>query len=153
MIAKLFKAIAEAEAIHVKNHLRALEMLTKKTFELKEIATIKDEELTENVNSTRNNLIQAIAGETYEFRKMYKSFKKNAKREDFYLAELSFDLARKAEIVHSKLFIKYLKKLDKNKNFKDIDIFVCQICGNVELEAAPKICPNCEHDQSFFKKI
>ena len=46
-----------------------------------------------------------------------------------------------------------MKKLDNNEEIKDLDIFVCQICGNVELGAPPKICPICEHEQIFFKKF
>jgi rubrerythrin len=135
-IAHLFKAISTAEAIHIKNHLKAIEEITKKSVDLDAIANIEENVLKKQVRNTRNNLIQAIAGETFEFKKMYKGFMKNAKKNDVYLAEFSFDLARMAEIVHSKLYIRFLKKL----------------CGNVELRKKPKICPNCEHDQKFFMK-
>ena len=70
-----------------------------------------------------------------------------------YLAEFSFNLARNAELVHKKLFEKYLKKLDNNEEIEDIDIYVCQICGNVELNNPPKVCTICDHDQMFFKKF
>jgi rubrerythrin len=152
-IAHLFKAISTAESIHIKNHLKAIEEITKKSVDLNAIVNIEENVLKNQVKNTRNNLIQAIAGETFEFKKMYKGFMKNAKKNDVYLAEFSFDLARMAEIVHSKLYIKFLKKLDKKEPFEDIDIFVCRICGNVELRKIPKICPNCEHDQKFFMKV
>ncbi|TFG06113.1 MAG: rubrerythrin family protein [Promethearchaeota archaeon] len=152
-IAHLFKAVAYAESIHIKNHLRALSEITGSEIQLEDIVDLNEEEIRKSVNSTRNNLIQAISGETYEFKTMYKSFMKDAKKENVFLAEYSFDLARKAEKVHSKLFIDYLKKLDKNKDFESIDIYVCTICGNVELERAPEVCPNCDHDQQFFEKI
>ncbi len=152
-IAHLFKAISTAESIHIKNHLKAIEEITKKSVDLNAIVNIEENVLKKQVRNTRNNLIQAIAGETFEFKKMYKGFMKNAKKNDVYLAEFSFDLARMAEIVHSKLYIKFLKKLDKKEPFEDIDIFVCRICGNVELRKIPKICPNCEHDQKFFMKV
>lgn len=152
-VAHLFIAISSAEEIHIKNHLRALAKITNSKVEREEIVKINDEELKNKVSDTRNNLIQSIAGETFEFKTMYKGFIKNARKEDKYLAEFSFNLARKAEIVHSKLYIKYLKKLDKKEIFEPIEIYVCSICGNVELGKAPKVCPNCEHDQKFFKKI
>ena len=101
----------------------------------------------------KNNLFEAINGETFEFKKMYKSFIKNARKEDIFLAEYSFDLARKAEIVHSRLFKKYLEKLGKHKIFPPIEIYVCSICGHVELRNQPIICPICGHDEKFFKKI
>ncbi|MBA7617009.1 Rubrerythrin-2 [subsurface metagenome] len=151
-IAHLFKAISTAESIHIKNHLKAIEEITKKSVDLNAIVNIEEKVLKKQVRNTRNNLIQAIAGETFEFKKMYKGFMKNAKKNDVYLAEFSFDLARMAEIVHSKLYIRFLKKLDKKEPFEDIDIYVCRICGNVELKKIPKICPNCEHDQKFFMK-
>lgn len=151
-IAHLFKAISTAESIHIKNHLKAIEEITKKSVDLNAIVNIEEKILKKQVRNTRNNIIQAIAGETFEFKKMYKGFMKNAKKNDVYLAEFSFDLARMAEIVHSKLYIRFLKKLDKKEPFEDIDIYVCRICGNVELRKIPKICPNCEHDQKFFMK-
>ncbi len=151
-IAHLFKAISTAESIHIKNHLKAIEEITKKSLDLNAIVNIEEKVLKKQVRNTRNNLIQAIAGETFEFKKMYKGFMKNAKKNDVYLAEFSFDLARMAEIVHSKLYIRFLKKLDKKEPFEDIDIYICRICGNVELKKIPKICPNCEHDQKFFMK-
>ena len=152
-IAHLFNAVAYAESIHISNHLKALSKISNSEIKLNEIVELDEEEIKKSVSSTRNNLIQAIAGETYEFKKMYKSFIKEAKKGDLYLAELSFDLARKAEKQHSKLYIDYLKQLDKKNNFIPIEIYVCKICGNVELERTPKVCPICEHDQKFYIKI
>ena len=152
-IKKLFSAISTAEAIHIKNHLKAIEKITNNSKDLNSFVKIDQIKLKESVKSTRENLIQAISGETFEFKKMYKAFMKTAKRNDTYLAEFSFNLARYAEIVHSRLFIKYLKKLDNNEQIKDLDIFICHICGNVELGNPPNICPICEHEQIFFKKF
>jgi len=138
--------------------LKILDLQFSKTFNLSkelsnEIFNINENEIKKQISDTRNNLIQAITGETFEFKNMYKGFVKNAKKEHTYLAEYSFSLARKAEKVHSKLYINYLKQLDKNENFEPIDIYVCKICGNVELREPPNLCPNCEHDQKFFIKI
>ncbi|NHJ21722.1 MAG: rubrerythrin family protein [Candidatus Lokiarchaeota archaeon] len=152
-ISKLFNAISNAEAIHIKNHLKAIEKITDSSPDLNSFVKNDTNELKKSVKSTRENLIQAISGETFEFKKMYKSYIKTAKKNDVYLAEFSFNLARKAEIIHSKLFSEYLKKLDNNETIKDLDIYICQICGNVELGAPPKVCPNCNHEQIFFKKF
>ena len=152
-IAHLFNAVAYAESIHIKNHIKALSKITNSQVNLNEIFNINEDEIEKLISDTRNNLIQAITGETFEFKNMYKSFVKNAKKEHTYLAEYSFHLARKAEKVHSKLFSNYLKQLDKNENFESIEIYVCKICGNVELREPPHICPNCEHDQKFFIKV
>lgn len=153
MIATLFKTVSMAEGIHIKNHMQALEKITNKQYKLENIVGSDETKLSINVNSTKENLMDAISGETYEFKKMYKSFIKNAKKKDIYLAEFSFDLARKAEKVHSELFTKFLKLLDNGKNVDEIAIFLCKICGNVELNQAPLVCPNCDHDQQFFEQI
>ncbi len=153
MIAKLFKAVSLAEAVHIKNHLQALEKITNESFKIDDIVSSNDSELLNSVNTTRNNLIQAISGETYEFKKMYKGYIKNARQEDIYLAEFSFNLARKAEKVHCTLFTKYLKLLESGRDVSDIGVYLCKICGNVELSQLPLICPNCGHDQQFFDEI
>ncbi|MBD3254632.1 MAG: hypothetical protein GF383_06040 [Candidatus Lokiarchaeota archaeon] len=152
-IARLFRTISYAESIHIKNHLKALSKITESEADLNNIVSINEEEIKKKVDSTRNNLIQSISGETYEFKKMYKSFMKNAQKEEIFLAEFTFELARGAEKIHSKLFIDYLKKLDKDKAIEDIDLYMCEICGNVELREPPDVCPNCDHDKRFFKKM
>ncbi len=152
-IAHLFKAVALAEGFHIKNHIKALSKITNSQVDLNQIFKLNEQEIKQQVSNTRNNLIQAIAGETFEFKKMYKGFIKNAKKEHTYLAEFTFNLARRAEKVHSKLYIKYLKQLDNNESFDPVEIFVCKICGNVELGEAPNVCPNCEHDKQFFIKV
>jgi len=58
-IAKLFRAAAEAETVHAHNHLR-------------EAGGIK---------STKENLEEAISGETFEFEKMYPGMIADAKAE------------------------------------------------------------------------
>ena len=58
-VAKLFRAAAAAETIHAHNHLRELK----------------------GVKSTRENLLEAITGESYEFQKMYPGMIADAKAE------------------------------------------------------------------------
>ncbi|MBY9002993.1 MAG: rubrerythrin family protein [Candidatus Lokiarchaeota archaeon] len=152
-IARLFMAISYAEEIHVKNHVKAYEKISDNTIEIEELVKIDEVELQKKVRDTRSNLIQAIAGETYEFRKMYKSFMKNAKKLNTYLAEFSFNLARNAENIHRKLYIDYLKMLDDNRMRENENIYVCEICGNVEIGKLPSSCSICDHDQKFFKKM
>jgi rubrerythrin len=48
-VARLFRAAAEAETVHAHNHLRALK----------------------GIRGTKENLQEAIGGETHEFKKMY----------------------------------------------------------------------------------
>jgi rubrerythrin len=151
-IAHLFEAISSAEAIHIKNHLRALKLLTNSEVHEERFVEVNEEDLKKHVNDTKSNLLDAINGETYETKKMYKDFEKNSKNEGNEVAELSFSLARKAEKVHANLFSKFLKKLEKKEIIDTQKIFVCQICGNVEIGAPPSICPICDHSQKFFEE-
>ncbi len=66
---------------------------------------------------------------------------------------MTFRLAREDEKVHAKLYSNYLKLLEKNKEFETVEIYVCTICGNIEFAPLPDICPVCDHDKKFFKKI
>jgi len=152
-IAHLFKAISTAEAIHIKNHIRALTVITNAEVSLEDFVNVNEEILKDGVKDTISNLIEAINGETYETKQMYRKFVKNAKKEGNEVAELSFLLAKKAEKVHAKIFSRYLKKLEKNQKIDKKKIYVCQICGNVEFKTPPLVCPICDHSQKFFKEF
>lgn len=152
-IAHLFKAISTAEAIHIKNHIRALEVITNSKVNVEDFVEVNEAMLNNNTKDTVSNLIDAINGETYETKQIYKKFEKNSKKEGIEVAELSFSLARKAEKVHAKIFNKYLKKLEKNETIDKQKIFICQICGNVEFSNPPSVCPICDHTEKFFREI
>lgn len=151
-VAKLFKAISSAEELHIRNHLRALNNLVDRKTKKEDIVIIDEKDLQRKVNDTISNLEDAIQGEIYENKKMYKEFEKDSNKTGHFVAELSFSLARKAEKVHANLFKKYLKKIERNAPIEEEDLYVCQICGNVELNKAPQSCPVCDHDKKFFKK-
>jgi rubrerythrin len=152
-VAKIFTAVAHAESIHVKNHLKAISSITNEEANPDDFAVIKEDDLKGNVKDTRSNLIDAINGETYEVKKMYKEFLKNAKSGEYNVVELSFQLAREAEKIHAKLYSLYLKKLEKGKLIESSYIHVCTICGNVELKEPTRNCKICYHSPRFFKKF
>ncbi len=152
-VAHLFRATSFAESIHIKNHFKALSVITNSTNNFKEIGIPDQEMLKNKVKDTLSNLQNAINGELYETKVMYKKFKKNAISQGNYIAELSFSLARDAERIHAKLFSLYLKLLKKGQSIKSKRIYVCQICGNIEFGNLPEKCPICDHNQTFFKEI
>jgi rubrerythrin len=84
---------------------------------------------------------------------MYKEFVKNSKKIGNNVAELSFTLAKKAEKIHVKIYSTYLKLLEKNKEIKFREIYICSICGNIEFDNPTPICTVCDHKQQFFKKL
>jgi rubrerythrin len=130
-IARLFRAAAEAEDIHARNHLRVLG----------------------EIKSDTENLAAAISGEHYEFTTMYPDFIEEAKAENNQEAVGSFNLANKVEQIHHKLFQTALKNLEAGREFKDAPYYVCPVCGNTVEGAAPDRCPICGTPRDKFKKI
>jgi rubrerythrin len=130
-VARLFRAAAEAETVHARNHLRVLG----------------------DIKSDKENLGAAIGGEHYEFTSMYPGFIEQAKKENNKAATNSFDLANKVEQIHHKLYQAALKNLEAGKAFKDAPYYVCQVCGNTVEGEAPDRCPICGAPRSKFKKI
>jgi rubrerythrin len=130
-LARLFRAAAEAETVHARNHLKVLD----------------------GIKSDQENLEAAIAGEHEEFTSMYPGFIKKAKAEDNSKAERSFDLANKVEQIHHEHFQAALKKVESEEAFTDKPYYVCQVCGNTVEGEAPERCPICGAPRSQFKKI
>jgi rubrerythrin len=131
MIARLFRAAAEAETVHARNHLKVMG----------------------GIGSVKENLDAAIGGEHYEFDTMYPGFIKEAGEEGNTGAERSFDLANRVEKIHHGLFNAALKDLEAGQKKADTPIYVCQTCGNTVWGEAPERCPICGAVHSRFKKI
>jgi len=127
-IAKLFRAAAEAETVHAHNHLRELN----------------------GIKSTKENLEEAINGETFEFQKMYPAMIEEAKEEGNKLALRSFHLANEVEKVHAGFYKKALETLGKNKK---VDYYICKVCGNTVEGEPPDVCPVCGAKKVAFYKV
>ena len=130
-IARLFRATAEAETVHARNHL----------------------EVMGGIGSTRNNLQAAAEGEHYEFTQMYPGFIEQAKSENNQRAEISFTHANAVEKIHYNLYQKALEDLKAGKQIKDEPYFVCQVCGNTVAGEAPERCPVCGAPRSKSKRV
>lgn len=127
-IARLFRAVAEAETVHAHNHLREAG----------------------GVKSTRENLDAAISGEIYEFQKMYPAMIEDAKREAAAGALRSFNYANEVEKIHAELYKKALSSLE---NSQEVNYFVCQVCGYTVEDEAPDECPICKAKKQAFRQI
>lgn len=127
-IAKLFRAAAEAETIHAHAHLRTLGA----------------------VKSTAENLKDAIAGETHEFKSMYPAMIEAAIAEGDKNAERSFTYANEVEKVHAAL---YQKALDNVAHMEETDYYVCSVCGYTCENEAPDTCPVCKAKAKAFSKV
>ena len=130
-IARLFRAAADAETVHARNHLRVMQ----------------------GIKSTRDNLLTAIDGENHEFVEMYPAFIKQAESEGEEKAKDSFDLANKVEQIHHGLYKSALEMLDKAQVMDGKPFSVCQYCGNTVEGEAPEKCPVCGVPKKMFKLI
>ncbi len=121
-IALMFKAASMSENIHANNHKVVIEESGAKA------PVIKPEF---KVNSTKENLQDALAGESYEISTMYPEFITNANAADNQLALVSFNYAYKTEKKHKALYEKALAALDNNsvKTLSSV-FYVCPTCGN-----------------------
>jgi len=128
-VARLFRAAAEAETVHAHSHLRALN----------------------GIRSTKENLLEAIAGETHEFKKMYPEMIEAAKAEGQKVAERSFSFANSVEKVHAQLYQSLLDGLGKHQ--ENYPYYVCPVCGFTVEKAAPGTCPVCGTKGAMFKRI
>ena len=130
-IARLFRAAADAETVHARNHLKVME----------------------GIKTTRDNLMAAVDGENHEFTEMYPEFIKQAEAEGNGKANDSFDLANRVERVHHGLYQAALSHLEPGKEAADRPFYVCQYCGNTVEGDAPEKCSVCGMPQKMFKRI
>jgi rubrerythrin len=130
-IARLFRAAAESETVHARNHLKVMG----------------------GIKSTEDNLEAAVGGEHYEFTEMYPGFIEQAKAEKNEDAEVSFTWANKVEKIHHGLYQKALESLKARQKLKDEPYFVCQGCGYTVGGGAPEKCPVCGAPKEKFKRV
>jgi rubrerythrin len=128
--ARLFRAAAAAETVHAHNHLRAMKA----------------------IGSTAENLRDAVAGETHEFKSMYPEMLEQAKKEGHADAERSFGYALEVEKVHGALYQEMVNNLERAGK-EDYPYYVCPVCGHTVGRKAPDVCPVCGTKGSMFKRI
>lgn len=129
-IAKLFKTTAEAERIHANGHLKAMDA----------------------IGSTLENLEAAIAGETYEFSDMYPPMYEQAVKEN-HKAKKMFGYALEAEKVHAELYQKALEAVKEGKDLDEVNIYLCPVCGHIELGVPTEKCPICGAPASKYIQL
>jgi rubrerythrin len=127
-VAKLFRAAAAAETVHAHAHLRVLG----------------------GIGSTADNLKEAVAGETHEFKSMYPQMIATAEEAGNKTAVRTFTYANAVEQVHADLYQKALDNLDA---LPEVDYYVCSVCGYTCENEPPDKCPVCSAKASAFSKI
>lgn len=127
-IARLFRAVAEAETVHALSHLKHMD----------------------GIKSTRENLEEAIAGETHEFKKMYPQMIEDADQEGKKAVKRTFEFANAVEEIHAGL---YKEALDKMGDLPESEIHVCSVCGYTVAGDAPDKCPVCNAAAKAFFRV
>ena len=128
----LFLETAENEKEHAKIHFKYLN----------------------GISDTKANLAAAAAGENYEWTDMYDRMAKEADEEGFTEIAAKFRGIGAIEKEHEARFRRLLENVENGEVFKrgSITIWKCRNCGHIVVGTeAPKVCPVCNHAQSYFE--
>ena len=128
-VARLFRAVAEAERVHAGEYLKYLEGV---------------------IGETEDNLKAAFENEIKAKNNIYPSFIQEAfalKRED---VGWSFSRSRDVEERHAQLYKEALEAMIKEQ---ETEYFVCQICGYIFDGLLPEECPVCRAKKENFKRV
>lgn len=107
-----------------------------------------------DVPSTPENLVDAAAGEEYEYEDMYKDFAATAREEGFDDIARLFERVGEIERTHMERYRKLLSNIEEGIVFsRDGDrLWMCRECGHIHVgKNAPEVCPVCKHPQAFFE--
>ena len=120
----------------------------------KEHAKIWFKLLHDGMPDTDKNLVDAAAGEHYEWTDMYKGFAETAKKEGFTKIAFLFESVAAIEKEHEERYQKLLDNLKNGTVFKrkEKQIWVCKNCGHVYYGyEPPEKCPVCDHPKAYFQ--
>lgn len=144
-IASIFHETAENEKEHAKiffKHLQGGEV------------EIVAEYPAGTIGTTEENLLAAAEGEKMEWGSIYPDFAKTAEEEGFEEVSRSFNIIAEVEAHHERRYRK-LHEIVKERRFFKREKTVkwkCRNCGYVhEGPEAPKMCPACQHPQSYYE--
>lgn len=127
-IARLFRVIAESEGIHARRHFALLE----------------------KVSDTQTNLENSFQSEKIVNGVYYPKMIKEAEEDGERGAVIAFSQARDVEQVHAKLYENALKHMMEEKN---VDYYVCPVCGYVSEGPMNENCPVCGAPKEKFYKV
>ena len=106
------------------------------------------------VPDTESNLKDAADGENLEWTDMYARMAAEAREEGFMEIARKFEMVAAIEREHEERYRKLLADIKEGLVFsRDGDrVWQCSNCGHIVIgRKAPKLCPVCDHPQSFFE--
>lgn len=145
-IAAVFLETAEQERVHAKKFFSFLE-----GGDLEITATFP----AGIVGDTIDNLMAATAGEKEEWEELYPEFARVAMEEGFKEIATAFKMIAKAELTHSDRYDALIARLKAGEVFQAEEkvMWYCRKCGYIhEGKTPPKVCPACQHPQSYYER-
>ncbi|NCB08212.1 MAG: rubrerythrin family protein [Bacteroidia bacterium] len=106
------------------------------------------------IGTTLENLKAAADGENEEWTELYPEFARIAEEEGFKEVANAFKLIAKVEMAHEERYRTLYCNIEEGKVFKRGEkvVWKCRNCGFLhEGTVAPKLCPACQHPQSYFE--
>jgi len=128
-IARLFRAVSDAESVHARRYLLLMRG---------------------KIGSTEENLETAFQNEIKANVEEYPKLIKEAADEGNKGVLKAFTQARDVESLHAEL---YKKALNDMVSDRETDYYVCQICGYISEDKAPDKCPVCGAVKEKFKSV
>ncbi len=106
------------------------------------------------LDETPGNLESAADGENYEWTDMYAGFAKTADEEGFPELAAKFRMVAEIEKHHEDRYRALLHNVETAQVFEksEVKVWECRNCGHIVVGTkAPKVCPVCNHPQSYFE--
>jgi rubrerythrin len=126
--AKIFRAVAMAKMFHAVSHFRATNL----------------------VDTTMENLKQALEEEAYDYKNAYPPMVQDAVKDEAIESRHSLEYAMSIGPIISKLISKAIGNPDADE---DGSYYICPVCGDIEFGKPPVKCPFCGVDASDFVAV
>ena len=105
---------------------------------------------------TLQNLADAAGGENFEWTEMYPGFEATAREEGFTAIAELFKGVAAIEKEHEDRYRQLAANIENDEVFKrpKVEVWRCSNCGHLHVgEAAPAVCPVCNHPKDFFELV